>query len=154
MRWSPFKMGRTDRERLVWILLGLMAVFSVPMCRGMTNPSDGKSKSNAHTTSEHELWTQLCPLCTWVRKQLCLELCAQTLRKPKALPLSSFALIPIYVCVQYLGCCWPIWVLPRQSKLLILQFVGPADLSKKIHAKNQILIGCWQCFQKRIWGSS
>lgn len=62
MRWPPFKMGRTDRERLVWILFGLMTVFSVPMCCGMTNPSDGKSKSNVHTTSEHKLRTQLCPL--------------------------------------------------------------------------------------------
>ncbi|XP_058196729.1 protein STRUBBELIG-RECEPTOR FAMILY 3-like isoform X1 [Rhododendron vialii] len=62
MRWPPFKMGRTDRERLVWILFGLMTVFSVPMCRGTTNPSDVNAINSLYSALDFPLlpgWSSL-----------------------------------------------------------------------------------------------
>ncbi|GFY91834.1 STRUBBELIG-receptor family 3 [Actinidia rufa] len=40
MGWQPFKMGFINRVRRVSIFLGLILVFSVPICHGTTDPRD------------------------------------------------------------------------------------------------------------------
>ena len=42
--WPLLKMGVINRERSVWIFLGLIVVFLVPICHGTTDPLDGNSK--------------------------------------------------------------------------------------------------------------